>query len=113
MGVKERFVVAFELGHDTPPLQYDRESVGARIIHRRFCDAQRLTCCGKTLDVGLAQSSVGLAWWFSRYANEQSPEDRGRYKTEEEEARLRKRGLWADEAPVPPWEWRKGDRAKL
>jgi len=42
--------------------------------------AQPLDCprCGKTLDVGLAQISVGLAWWFGRYANEQSPEDRGR-----------------------------------
>ena len=46
-------------------------------------------------------------WWFSRYADEQSPADRGRYKSEEEEARLRKRGLWVDDAPVPPWEWRK------
>jgi endonuclease YncB( thermonuclease family) len=43
--------------------------------------------------VGLAQISVGLAWWFSRYANEQSPEDRGRYKSAEGDARLRKRGL--------------------
>ena len=43
---------------------------------------QPLDCprCGKTLDVGLAQISVGLAWWFSRYADEQSAEDRGRYR---------------------------------
>ena len=66
--------------------------------------------CGETLDVGLAQISVGLAWWYRRYANKQSDEDRGRYRSEEE-ARLRKRGLWMDEAPVPPWEWRKGGRA--
>jgi endonuclease YncB( thermonuclease family) len=45
-------------------------------------------------------------WWFRRYADEQSPEDRGRYASEEEEARLRKRGLWVDPKPVPPWEWR-------
>ena len=39
---------------------------------------QPLDCprCGKTLDVGLAQISVGLAWWFSRYADEQSAEGR-------------------------------------
>ena len=49
---------------------------------------QPLDCprCGKTLDVGLAQVSVGLAWWFSRDADEQSAEDRGRYKSEKEEA---------------------------
>ena len=57
---------------------------------------------GKTLDVGLAQISVGLAWWFRRYASKQSFEDRGRYESEEEEARLRKRGLWVDPEPVPP-----------
>jgi endonuclease YncB( thermonuclease family) len=74
---------------------------------------QQLDCrhCGKTLDVALAQISVGLAWWFSRYADEQSAEDRGRYQSEEEEARLRKRGLWVDDAPVPPWEWRSVGRA--
>ena len=71
---------------------------------------QPLDCprCGKTLELGLAQISVGLAWWYRRYADEQSAGDGGRYKSEEEEARLRKRGLWADEAPVPPWELRKG-----
>jgi endonuclease YncB( thermonuclease family) len=47
----------------------------------------------------------------TRYRERTPP--RGRYKSEEEEARLRKRGLWVDEAPVPPWEWRKDDRAKL
>jgi endonuclease YncB( thermonuclease family) len=49
---------------------------------------QPLDCsrCGKTLDVGLAQISVGLVWWFSRYAEEQSAEERGRHKSEEEEA---------------------------
>ena len=66
--------------------------------------------CGDTLDVSYAQISAGLAWWYRAYAKEQSPEDRGRYESEENEARLRKRGLWADDAPVPPWEWR---RAKV
>ena len=63
--------------------------------------------CGKTLDVGLAQISAGLAWWYRAYAREQSPEDQGRYESEENEARLRKRGLWVDDDPVPPWEWRR------
>jgi endonuclease YncB( thermonuclease family) len=40
---------------------------------------QPLDCprCGKTLDVGLAQVSVGLAWWFRCDADKQSAEDRG------------------------------------
>ena len=68
--------------------------------------------CGKTLDVGHAQISAGLAWWYRAYAKEQSVEDRGRYESEENEARLRKRGIWADPQPVPPWEWRRKDMSK-
>ena len=62
--------------------------------------------CGLTLDVGYAQISAGLAWWYRAYAKEQSAEDRGRYESEENEARLRKRGLWVESPAVPPWEWR-------
>ena len=67
--------------------------------------------CAHTLDVGLAQITVGLAWWYRAYAMEQSPEDRGRYETNELEARARGRGLWKDKAPVAPWDWRKTRRA--
>ena len=63
--------------------------------------------CGETLDVGYAQISTGLAWWYRAYSKEQSPEDRGRYESEENDARLWRRGLWADSAPVRPWEWRR------
>jgi len=69
--------------------------------------------CGHTLDVGLAQIVVGLAWWYREYAHEQLPEDRGRYESEEVEARLRKRGLWALPNPVPPWERRQSPRTLL
>jgi endonuclease YncB( thermonuclease family) len=68
--------------------------------------------CGETLDVSYAQISAGLAWWYRAYAKEQSPEDRGRYESEENEARLRKRGLWVDDAPIPPWEWRQKSRER-
>jgi hypothetical protein len=36
--------------------------------------------CPKTLDAGLAQLTVGLKWWYRRYADEQSEEDRHRYE---------------------------------
>jgi len=63
--------------------------------------------CGKTLDAGHAQIIAGLAWWYRAYAKEQFAEDQGRYESAEDEARLRKWGLWGDAEPVPPWEWRK------
>ena len=63
--------------------------------------------CGKTLEAGHAQVIAGLAWWYRAYAKEQSAEDQGRYESAEDEARLRKWGLWRDAEPVPPWERRK------
>lgn len=63
--------------------------------------------CGHTLDAGAAQLTVGMAWWFRRYAKEQPLQQRHQYEFEEGEAKARKAGLWADANPVPPWEWRK------
>jgi endonuclease YncB( thermonuclease family) len=48
---------------------------------------------------------LGLAWWYRKYA----PNDRT-LKALEAGAREAKRGLWADEDPVPPWEWRRRER---
>lgn len=44
----------------------------------------------------------GLAWWYRKYA----PKDR-ELEAGEKKAQDKKRGLWRDKAPVPPWEWRK------
>jgi endonuclease YncB( thermonuclease family) len=73
---------------------------------------QPLDCphCGLTLDAGQAQLVAGMAWWYRKYANEQSPEDRAQYEFEEHEARARRTGLWRDPEPVPPWIWRKNRR---
>lgn len=58
-------------------------------------------------DVALAQVQAGLAWHFIRFENEQTARDRVAYAQAEEEARSRKRGLWQDKEPVPPWEFRR------
>jgi endonuclease YncB( thermonuclease family) len=62
--------------------------------------------CPKTLDVAMAQLTVGLAWYFRRFEDEIPAEDRVRYADAEQEARQRRVGLWRDARPVPPWEWR-------
>lgn len=64
--------------------------------------------CPKTLDVGRAQLTVGLAWHYKEYEKEQSEEDRLAYAFDEREARARKVGLWSDPDPTPPWDWRHG-----
>jgi len=58
-------------------------------------------------DVGLEQIRAGLAWWYREYAHEQSPQDRLAYETEEDAARRERLGLWQDQAPVAPWDWRR------
>jgi endonuclease YncB( thermonuclease family) len=66
--------------------------------------------CPQTLDVGRAQLTVGLAWHFKKYENEQSEEDRLAYAFDEQEARARKAGLWSEPDPVAPWDWRHGPK---
>lgn len=46
--------------------------------------------------------SAGMAWWYRKYTDDADLASR------EAEARAARRGLWADPAPVPPWEWREG-----
>ena len=60
--------------------------------------------CPKTLDVNLAQLTVGLAWHYKEFEKEQSPEDRGRYAFAEQEARAKKAGLWSEPDPMSPWQ---------
>jgi len=59
------------------------------------------------VDVGLQQVADGMAWWYRKYANEQSPQDRTTYEQAESMAQLKRYGLWADTNPIPPWEWRR------
>lgn len=78
-----------------------------RIVGKVWVQPADCPTCPMTLDAGHAQITVGLAWWYRKYANEQSPQDRGQYEFSEQEARAKRVGLWTDADPVPPWEWRR------
>ena len=54
-------------------------------------------------DVNQTMVADGMAWHFRRF--DKSAE----LAAAEEKARDAKRGLWADKASVPPWEWRAGE----
>lgn len=58
---------------------------------------------GRSLNQELVRA--GYAWWFRRYSRD------ARLARLEEEARQGRRGLWADQAPQPPWDFRVGARA--
>lgn len=59
----------------------------------------RVRCDGQDASEQLVRS--GMAWVYDRYVT-----DRSLYPLQDN-ARTTRRGLWADAAPVPPWEWRK------
>ena len=81
--------------------------IGKVMVADPSCTAH---ACPKTLDAGLAQLTVGMAWWYRQYAREQSAEDAGAYEFAEQEARARHVGLWRDIDPTPPWDWRHSSR---
>jgi endonuclease YncB( thermonuclease family) len=62
------------------------------------------------IDANLSQVKSGFAWHYSKYAKEQSAEDRALYATTENAARLNHLGLWRDAKPTPPWDFRHGDK---
>jgi len=81
-----------------------------RIVGKVWVQPESCPTCPMTLDAGHAQITVGLAWWYRKYAREQSPWDRGAYEFSEQEARTKRVGLWSEPDPLPPWEWRKSSK---
>ena len=88
-------------------VEWDKRDKYKRIVGKVWVQPADCPTCPMTLDAGHAQITVGLAWWYRKYAREQSPQDRGAYEFSEQEARAKRVGLWSDPDPVPPWEWRR------
>lgn len=88
-------------------IKWDKRDRWGRIIGAVWVEPAGCTSCGHTLDTGRAQLIAGMAWWFKRYAKDQPVEERHQYEFEENEAKVRRIGLWQDKQPIAPWEWRK------
>ena len=59
------------------------------------------------IDACLEQVKAGFAWHYKKYQHEQSPEDRRLYAKAEDQARDDRLGLWRENNPNPPWEYRR------
>ena len=57
-------------------------------------------------DVNRQMVADGFAWHYVEYSK-----DAGLARAERD-ARAAHRGLWADKAPVPPWEWRADEKGR-
>ena len=79
-------------------IEYDKEDKYGRIVGKVTLG---------DLDICLQQLSLGLAWHYKKYQNEQSTSDQAVYSDTELKSKSLKLGLWGDDAPMPPWEFRK------
>lgn len=61
-------------------------------------------------DVNLAMVRAGKAWHYRHFSRTQTPVTRAAYADAEAHARRQRNGLWADPAPIAPWEWRRQAR---
>ena len=62
------------------------------------------------VDANLEQVREGSAWVYTQYLRELPVEDRKLYLEAERLAKAERRGLWRDEQPEPPWQWRRERR---
>lgn len=84
-----------------------REEVGVAVVETDNYGRQVGTVYADGVNVNRALVEEGYAWWYRYHA----PHER-RLEIAEGEARAAKRGLWADDNPVPPWDWRRRNRSR-
>ena len=57
-------------------------------------------------DVNLSMVRDGFAWHYSKYSKDK------KFAEAEAEARIKKKGLWMDQNPVAPWDYRSNEKVK-
>ena len=79
-------------------IEYQKRDRYGRIVGKVLLDG---------IDVCLAQVKAGFAWHYKKYQHEQSLEDQRLYADAEIRAREERLGLWRENNPNPPWEYRR------
>jgi len=109
------------LGMDAPETaqRYGRASTAKlkSLIHRRWVV---VTALGRdrygrlvahvragNRDVSTEMIRSGFAWPYFAYGGSVPDVERETYRAAYEDARAHRRGLWRDDAPEPPWAWRR------
>lgn len=59
------------------------------------------------VDANLEQIKRGMSWFYKKYQNELVLDDRLAYLHAQEAAEKNKTGLWTDNEPIAPWDFRK------
>lgn len=61
----------------------------------------------RNVDASAHQVATGMAWVYVRYSKPDSP-----LYPLQDAAKAAKHGLWADNEPAPPWEWRSREKKR-
>jgi micrococcal nuclease len=93
----KQFTSALAFGQVVDVLVRDVDRYGRTVADVVLPDGRRLN---------LEIVRAGFGWWFRRYSQDAT------LASAEAEARTARRGLWADAAPVAPWEWRQARRQR-
>jgi len=78
-------------------ISWEKRDRYQRILGKVLLDGQ---------DICLEQVKRGMAWHYKQYQRDQSQEDRSKYDLAEKNARERKLGLWAEDSPIEPSQFR-------
>jgi endonuclease YncB( thermonuclease family) len=92
----DKFRELAPLGAPLTVLLKDVDKYGRPVVRAYLADG----CC-----LNEKMVSTGMAWWYKKYA----PND-DTLKAFMAQARAERRGLWIEENPIPPSEWRKKKR---
>lgn len=95
-GAARKFTAHLALGQTVTIVERDIDRYGRTVAVVTLQD-------GRNLNHELVRA--GYAWWYRKYAAADSE-----LQALESEARNAGLGLWAEAAPVAPWEWRKQPR---
>lgn len=105
---------------DAPELAQDygkeaKQSLAARILNKQVrVYWQKRDGYGRPagrivinrVDLNLESLRAGNSWFWRTYAGGLSADQKKRYAEAESEARAARRGLWREDNPVPPWQFR-------
>lgn len=100
---------------DQPFGDQSRQSLSRMALNRTVSVVvQKIDDYGRTigtvtvagLNVETEQVQRGLAWVYRQYSHD------SQWLALEAEAKVARRGLWADANPMPPWDWRHGEKAQ-
>ena len=70
----------------------------------------RVICDG--VDIGAQMVRDGVAWYDRASERELTESDRNVYAASEQAARNERRGLWRDQTPISPWQFREAELSR-